>query len=405
MLKKIRIPLFILLTFSMVIILSACSKEVENETITVILPTGEYQGIYTGTLESGKPEGTGSFISEKPKDDTWTYEGDWVNGLMEGPGTYTWSDGQKYTGEFKGGLLDGEGKIDLGDGSIYECTFIENDLAGIKRTAWVLSDDEELQHVKFSGLVFDMPKKWTYKEEDSKNLTISVPGDESVDIHFSIEDSLNFSSASVKDSLKEYYIEQIKEQMGKDIKHRVVSESLEEDPLQTYTVHLNFYGNDSLLDAYITAVSRSSNTTILTVYEVLGTNDYVDASDIILKTLKNQEKDSDSEKKETEEKDTSSRDDSKALYDKYIKDIKAGGVITSVDDSMAEDGVWIFYANSSWYSLSESAKQTLADDILSNIKPWSEGMYGLTPTIVIENQSGGKLAETNMSSTKMKLKD
>ena len=95
--------------------------------------------------------------------------------------------------------------------------------------------------------------------------------------------------------------------------------------------------------------------------------------------------------------------ETKVMYDQFIEELKSGGVVYDIDDSMDADGVWIFYVDESWSSLSQSQKQTLADYILSNIKPWSEGMFGLTPTLVIRNQTGGTVAETNWNSTKMNV--
>ena len=95
-----------------------------------------------------------------------------------------------------------------------------------------------------------------------------------------------------------------------------------------------------------------------------------------------------------------------ALYDKFIEDLKAGGIVDAVDDSGAEvDGMWIFYVNDGWNALPTSQKQALADSILSEIVPWADGMFGMSaPMIVIEDFNGNVVAQSNFSSTAMNVK-
>ena len=37
------------------------------------------------------------------------YEGEFVEDLGHGRGTYVWADGRRYEGEFRGGLMSGHG--------------------------------------------------------------------------------------------------------------------------------------------------------------------------------------------------------------------------------------------------------------------------------------------------------
>jgi hypothetical protein len=37
--------------------------------------------------------------------DSSTYEGEWVNGFMNGKGTFTWANGKQITGIWKNGKL------------------------------------------------------------------------------------------------------------------------------------------------------------------------------------------------------------------------------------------------------------------------------------------------------------
>ena len=47
------------------------------------------------------------------------YVGKFRDGLLNGQGTFTWSNGNKYVGEFKDGLLNGQGISTLFDGRKY----------------------------------------------------------------------------------------------------------------------------------------------------------------------------------------------------------------------------------------------------------------------------------------------
>lgn len=48
------------------------------------------------------------------------YAGDWKDGVFEGKGTYSWSDGDKYTGQWKNDLIEGKGTYVWADGDKYE---------------------------------------------------------------------------------------------------------------------------------------------------------------------------------------------------------------------------------------------------------------------------------------------
>lgn len=96
----------------------------------------------------------------------------------------------------------------------------------------------------------------------------------------------------------------------------------------------------------------------------------------------------------------------RTLYKKFISDLKAGGIVTSVDDSMADvDAMWIFYVNDGWYDLSSSQKQALAENIRSEIKSWAKGMYNFdAPGIYLEDSSGTVVAQSNFSASAMTIK-
>ena len=73
-------------------------------------------GKYLGEIRNGVPEGQGTFTFS----DGEKYEGEWKDGNEHGQGTYTSPDGIKYEGEWKDGEFHGQGTITFPDGGKYE---------------------------------------------------------------------------------------------------------------------------------------------------------------------------------------------------------------------------------------------------------------------------------------------
>jgi hypothetical protein len=63
------------------------------------------RGNYQGACNNGKAFGRGK------SEGIDTYEGEFVNGMLEGQGTYVWANGDRYIGKFKGGLPHGRGMM------------------------------------------------------------------------------------------------------------------------------------------------------------------------------------------------------------------------------------------------------------------------------------------------------
>ncbi|HBR01702.1 MAG TPA: hypothetical protein DD738_03745 [Ruminiclostridium sp.] len=61
------------------------------------------------------PQWKSSRIGDRSK-----YAGDWKDGMFEGKGTYSWSDGDEYTGQWKDDLIEGKGTYIWADGGMYE---------------------------------------------------------------------------------------------------------------------------------------------------------------------------------------------------------------------------------------------------------------------------------------------
>ena len=83
-----------------------------SETVTKDYVNGDK---YVGEWVNGKIEGKGTYtFSNGDK-----YVGEWVNGKIEGKGTYTFANGDNYVGEFKNGKREGKGTYTISDGDKY----------------------------------------------------------------------------------------------------------------------------------------------------------------------------------------------------------------------------------------------------------------------------------------------
>ncbi len=114
------------------------NKATENETLTgvgkKIYENGTYEGElvdgimqgegvfcfnngdkYVGSFKDGEFEGYGRYTYN----DGGTYEGQFSMGMPFGQGTRIWPDGRKYTGGFVSGKMSGEGTLIMEDGTVY----------------------------------------------------------------------------------------------------------------------------------------------------------------------------------------------------------------------------------------------------------------------------------------------
>ena len=84
---------------------------------------------YTGEFVEGKRQGRGKMVFENFD----TYEGDWLNGEMDGFGTYKFWDKSKdqfskqiYDGQFKHGVREGVGIMKYSNGDVYNGNWQNN---------------------------------------------------------------------------------------------------------------------------------------------------------------------------------------------------------------------------------------------------------------------------------------
>ncbi len=89
-------------------------------------------GVYTGPVIDGSPEGEGLFRYN----DESVYKGDFRKGVMSGDGRLTWPDGRQMEGNFIGGLLEGRGTCIWVDESRYEGEFRNGRMHGAGIFTW-----------------------------------------------------------------------------------------------------------------------------------------------------------------------------------------------------------------------------------------------------------------------------
>merc|ERR1712072_1647430 len=64
-------------------------------------------------LENGVRDGKGKYSY---KEDEGVYEGNWVDGIKQGAGKYTFGSGDVFTGTYENNVRHGEGKLVKADG-------------------------------------------------------------------------------------------------------------------------------------------------------------------------------------------------------------------------------------------------------------------------------------------------
>lgn len=74
----------------------------------------EDASMYEGNFVNGRLEGKGTMIYVGGA----SYSGEWHNGLREGHGTWNYADGGSYVGEWHRGQMHGRGKLVKGDGTV-----------------------------------------------------------------------------------------------------------------------------------------------------------------------------------------------------------------------------------------------------------------------------------------------
>ncbi len=96
--------------------------------------------MYIGRLLDGKLIGIGSYIFQPSEDDDSSinteYIGNFVNGVREGRGSFTFSNGNEYIGNFKANKSDGIGRIKYNNGDEYLGNWVEGRKEGLGIYTW-----------------------------------------------------------------------------------------------------------------------------------------------------------------------------------------------------------------------------------------------------------------------------
>eukprot|EP00128_Syssomonas_multiformis_P008024 Colp12_sorted_trinity150504_noHs@16594 len=127
-------------------------------------------GTYEGDRnEAGERHGFGKAVL--PNGDM--YEGEYINGLREGKGTYKFKNGARYIGEYKEGKKHGNGVLVYPDGSKYEGTWIADQRTGYGTYYYVNGDTYEGE---WEGGLKHGQGTYTYSETGSKYVGTWVEG-------------------------------------------------------------------------------------------------------------------------------------------------------------------------------------------------------------------------------------
>ena len=82
---------------------------------------------YEGDFVDGLFEGIGTYYF---KESEKTYQGQFRDGKIDGEGEMRWADGKEYWGQFKDGKEDGEGTFRYANGNLYIGKFKQGKMDG-----------------------------------------------------------------------------------------------------------------------------------------------------------------------------------------------------------------------------------------------------------------------------------
>ena len=97
---------------------------------------------YTGYFENNRMHGEGAFYWP----DERVFEGTFVNGLRNGEGTLTWPDGRVFEGTFVNDRREGRGELTWPNGNVYTGEFTDNAITGQGRLVW---DNQDVYEGEF----------------------------------------------------------------------------------------------------------------------------------------------------------------------------------------------------------------------------------------------------------------
>jgi len=106
-------------------------KEVVDMNLSLSFPDMVHEGTYTGTLFRKLPNGHGTFSSPDGRRTAYTLEGNWTDGVLNGPGKQLYESGESYEGEFANSVWHGHGVYQWGSEGqfFYESDFINDKYA------------------------------------------------------------------------------------------------------------------------------------------------------------------------------------------------------------------------------------------------------------------------------------
>jgi hypothetical protein len=129
--------------------------------------------VYKGDIENGVPNGQGTFTTTNGD----KYVGEWKNGKRNGQGTYTYPSGSKYVGEYKDGLPNGQGTFTFGkgkwDGDKYVGEWKNGEKNGQGTYTWSSGNKYEGEwkdEDKWNGIQYESNGKIQFKYVNGKEL-------------------------------------------------------------------------------------------------------------------------------------------------------------------------------------------------------------------------------------------
>jgi hypothetical protein len=151
-----------------------------KENMTIAFDFGDREGVYTGSINDGLPDGYGAFESSSTDGTGWIYYGKWEDGHFSGKGITEWDNGTQHIGSYKNDKMNGlgiftspEDAVLLGEFKDGEYVYPSDKPSSESPDSDDLSSNNDYKIYLTKDLAYHIPSTWEVVNND--NITYYYP--------------------------------------------------------------------------------------------------------------------------------------------------------------------------------------------------------------------------------------